>query len=158
VPTFTHHPERTLPHLTLGGATIRVLVGSAFDRISPVHSFSDIVYLDVQMPAGSRFTLQAGERELGVYSAQGAVRIDTLDAPPRSLAIGAPGQDLTLAADAPARIMIIGGKPFGERREIWWNFVSSSKDRIERAKADWAAGRFPTIPGDDREFIPLPAD
>lgn len=157
-PTFAHHPGSTLPKLDVGGVTVKVLVGSALGARSPVHSFSDTVYLDVALPAGARLELPAVGRELAVYAPTGAVRVCGQDVPEKALAVGRPGQDLSIEALAAARVLVLGGERFPESREIWWNFVSTSKARIEQAKAAWARGEFPKVPGDEVEFIPLPGE
>lgn len=157
-PEFHHHSAASLPVFKQGDVSLRLLAGTAFDRQSPVRTFSDMVYLDADMPSGSRLEIPAGERELGVYVAKGHARWGQDVLEEKTLAIGKVGEDLMIATDADAHVMIIGGKPLPEGREIWWNFVASSKERITRAKADWKAGRFGTIPEDDQEFIPLPAD
>lgn len=157
-PAFFHHPAATLPEFKIGDVTLRLLAGSAFERQSPVRTFSDLLYLDVNMPAGAQLTVPAGERELGVYLARGSVLLGEEPLAAKSLAVGKVGEDLSIKAEAASRLMLLGGTPLSEDREIWWNFVSSSKARLARAKVDWKAGRFGTIPGDDQEFIPLPAE
>lgn len=157
--SFYHHPGRTLPKFEVDGVSLQLLIGKAFGKESPVKALSDTIYLDVQMPKGTRLVIpqaDADRRELGVYLAGGKVTVEGDDVEERALMVGRLGANLTIEAKATSRVMILGGEPFGETREIWWNFVSSSKERIEKAKADWSAGRFPKVPGDDQEFIPLP--
>ena len=155
-PSFVHHPGATLPELAIGGATLRLLLGDAFGKTSPAKLHCDTLYIDAKMPPSARVEFPAGSRELGVYVASGAVKINGTVAAPLSLTIGYVGQALTVEATTTSRVMVIGGQPFGEAREIWWNFVSSSKERIEKAKGDWREKRFGPVPGDESEFIPLP--
>lgn len=157
-PSFEHHAAAVVPRFEVGGVTLRLLVGTAFGKQSPVTSFSDIVYLEAIMPRGTRLEVPAGTRELAAYASSGEIMVGGEGAYGCSLVIGGVGDALQIEAVTDARVMIIGGEPFPEGREIWWNFVSSSKERIERAKSDWASGRFPTVPGDDVEFIPLPKE
>jgi redox-sensitive bicupin YhaK (pirin superfamily) len=157
-PTFQHHPEASLPSFSVNGVQVRLLLGDAFGHRSPVRVFSDIIYLEVQLPAGKELIVPAGQRELGVYPAQGSIQVNNQVLPQGSLGIGGVGVHLHLRAESTSRLMVIGGEPFAEGREIWWNFVSSSTARIEKAKMDWAAGRFPKVPGDEEEFIPLPEE
>jgi redox-sensitive bicupin YhaK (pirin superfamily) len=121
-----------------------------------VQTFSETLYLDIKMPEGTQLEVPAAQCELAAYNVRGDFLVNGEPCPVKGLAVGQTSQNLLIEAHAPSRVMVIGGEPLSEPREIWWNFVSSSKDRIERAKADWAAGRFPKIPGDDTEFIPLP--
>lgn len=157
-PTFVHHPGATLPHFDQSGVKLRLLVGSIFNQISPVHSFSDIVYLDAVFPANTSLEVPAEIRELGAYVVYGDIAVNGKAINAKSLAIGKAGQDLHLKAKTASRVMIIGGKPFGETREIWWNFVASSKELLDRAKQKWLEQKFQKVPGDDQEFIPLPND
>ncbi len=155
-PEFFHHPESTLPKLELGGARVRVLAGSAYGVTSPVHTHSPLFYVDVRMPKGSTLPLPDGYEERGAYVVNGTVcagseRADT----PCLLVFSAEGKP-ELFAETDARVMLLGGAPLDGERFIFWNFVSSSKERIERAKADWREGRFPKVVGDESEFIPLP--
>jgi redox-sensitive bicupin YhaK (pirin superfamily) len=152
-PSFVHYPAAALPHADVEGCDVRVIMGSAFGGTSPVAAHSPTLYLDVRMPHGSSFTLpDAAER--AVYVADGAATVAGHVLPTGTMVVARRGAGFTLRADAGARVLVIGGEPLGTRH-IWWNFVSSSKERIERAKRDWAEGRFGKVPGDD-EFIPLP--
>ena len=153
-PSFVHYPAATLPELAVGGCTVRVIVGSAFGATAPVAAFSPTLYLDVRLPRGARFTLPAEHSERAAYVAEGTVRIDGRDYAAGVMAVARAGAAPALEAVAASRVLVIGGEPLGARH-IWWNFVSSSKERIERAKRDWSEGRIGKVPGDD-EFIPLP--
>jgi redox-sensitive bicupin YhaK (pirin superfamily) len=153
-PSFAHTPARDIPQLEVGGALLRVLIGSAFGASSPVVVRSPTLYLDIALSAGDGFPLSLAE-ERALYVIAGDAQLDGEDLPPGQMVVLAPGEEPMLSADADARVVLIGGAPLGPRH-IWWNFVSSRKDRIVQAADDWAAGRFATVPG-ETEFIPLPA-
>lgn len=153
-PAFAHYPESGLPELDIDGVTVRVIMGEAFGQAAPVKSFSPTVYLECRLPEGSQLTLPATYRELACYVVSGNIRIGNESYSSGVMAVACSGESVCLAADSKSRVMVIGGDPVGERR-IWWNFVSSSKDRIAKAKADWRDGSFDAVPGDS-EFIPLP--
>jgi redox-sensitive bicupin YhaK (pirin superfamily) len=154
-PFFTHHDERELPLLDDGGTRVRIIAGTLYGKTSPVKAYSDIVYADARLDTGAALPLDAEHEERGLYLVSGEIDIagDTLQ--PGRLVVFRPGHRLTVKAHTPARCMLLGGAAVGERH-IWWNFVSSRKERIEQAKEDWKAGRFGLVPGDDKEFIPLP--
>ncbi len=152
-PAFEHTPAAALPELEVGGARLRVLVGSAFGAISPVAVRSPTLYLDITLAAGDAFPLPLAE-ERAVYVVAGAAQLDGADLPPGRLVVLAPGEEPMLSAEADARVVLIGGAPLGQRH-LWWNFVSSRKERIVQAADDWAAGRFAAVPG-ETGFIPLP--
>ena len=152
-PSFAHTPAAALPQLELGGAQVRVLIGSAFGVTSPVAVRSPTLYLDIALNAGDAFPLPlAAERAL--YVVDGAVQIDGVAVPPFTMLPLAADDEPMLSASTPARAVLIGGDALGHR-QIWWNFVSSNKARIVQAADDWAAGRFAAVPG-ETEFIPLP--
>jgi redox-sensitive bicupin YhaK (pirin superfamily) len=153
-PSFVHYPAATLPELEVDGCAVRVIMGSAFGRDSPVASHSPTLYLEVELPRGARFVLPAGHAEVAAYVVSGVVQIDGHDHADGVMAVARPGATPALTAVADSRVMVIGGEPLGQRH-IWWNFVSSSTERIERAKQDWRDGRIGKVEGDD-EFIPLP--
>ena len=157
-PQFVHHPAATLPSFTLHGTFCRLLLGTAFSYKSPVATLSDMLYLELKMPEGSQLTIPTDDRELGAYVVSGSVVADETIVPAHSLVLGRKGLDLSLRADRASHVMVLGGQPFAEGREIWWNFVASSKTRLEAAKRDWKDGKFPRVPGDSEEFIPLPSD
>ena len=157
-PDFTHHPATSIPEFTVGRARLRLLAGSAFERASPVKLHSDLIYVEARLPAGETLRFPAGHRDLAAYPISGRLRVNGEDLPATSMAIGHGGQDLLIEATEEAHLMIFGGEPLAGGRFIWWNFVSSSRDRIVSAREDWREGRFPKIPGDDEEFIPLPDD
>jgi len=155
-PEFHHHASGSLPDLHDAGTRIRVLVGSAYGAASPVHTFSPLFYCDVVMSKGSELVLPEDYEERGVYVADGRVECDAEHADSGRMLVFSRGARAFLRAESPVRLMLVGGDRLDGERHIWWNFVSSSPERIERAKQDWKAGRFPGVPGDDVEFIPLP--
>jgi redox-sensitive bicupin YhaK (pirin superfamily) len=155
-PSFSHTPAAAIPERGVDDARLRVLVGEAFGERSPVLSLSPALYLDVMLPAGGAMDLPALAPELAVYAVQGALQLDGEPLAERELATLAPGQPVRVSAPQDARFIVVGGDPLDAPRHLWWNFVSSRKERIVQASADWEAMRMGTIPGDEREFIPLP--
>ena len=153
-PGFIHYPSASLPELTLGGATVRVIMGAAYGARSPVATFSPTLYLEVRLPAGSELALPNDLSERAAYVTEGAVTVGGEEYREGTMLVARTDADVRLRASVPSRVMVVGGEPLG-RRHIWWNFVSSSKERIEQAKRDWAESRMGKVPGDD-EFIPLP--
>jgi hypothetical protein len=152
-PGFVHTPAAAIPQLEVGGAMVRVLVGSAFGETSPVAVRSPMLTLDIGMAAGDAFPLPpAAER--AIYVVDGAVTLDGDPVSPQTMRLLAAGDEPMLAADGDARVVLIGGEPLGPRH-IWWNFVSSRRARIVQAADDWAAQRMGVVPG-ETEFIPLP--
>jgi redox-sensitive bicupin YhaK (pirin superfamily) len=153
-PSFIHYPAAQLPEVDVDGCIVRVIMGEAFGNASPVLIHSPTLYLEVLLPHGSSFVVPASERERAAYVVSGRVRADNEERAEGVMLVARTGASLRLTAMADSRVMIIGGEPVGPRH-IWWNFVSSSTERIERAKRDWVEGRIGKISGDD-EFIPLP--
>lgn len=154
-PSFFHHPADSLPEFSQGAATLRLIAGNAFGHTAPAKTFSKMFYLDAQLPAGASVTLPDDHQERAIYVADGAVSIAGETYGTGKMAVFAPGSDVTAETVDGSRIMLLGGAPMDGPRHIWWNFVSSSKERIEQAKDDWVNGRFETVPGES-EFIPLP--
>ena len=153
-PAFAHTAVADLPEIELNGTTIRVIMGSAFGQTSPVTTYSPTLYLDCQMTAGSDVVLPDESPELAAYVVSGEVQSEDTRYADGVMAVACPGSPVHLTATTDSRVMIIGGAPTVERH-IWWNFVSSSRERIESAKADWKSGAFEGVPG-ETEFIPLP--
>ena len=154
-PAFHHYPETALPAWTEDGAVVRLLMGSWNGRTSPVRTFSPTVYLTADLASGVELSMpDAAER--GLYVVQGTVDAGGRAHEAGSMIVLLPGA-VRVRAKTQARIGLIGGDPLGERH-LWWNFVSSRPERIEQAKADWAAERFAHVPGDEQERIPLPKD
>lgn len=153
-PSFEHTPAASIPSLDVDGVQVRVLIGHAFGKVSPVSTFSQTVYLDVALKGGTTFALPSLAPELAVYPVDAAVTVDGQELAPRQMAVLRPGAGAAIHSAGPARLAVIGGAPLGHRH-MWWNFVASRKESIVQAAADWEAGRFARVPG-EREFIPLP--
>ncbi len=156
-PSFHHHGGETLPSLEIDGVRLRLIAGSAYGETSPVKVFSPTFYLAAEMPAGSRLTLPSEHEERAVHVADGVVSVQGQTLSVGQMAVFVAGAEITVQAEAESLVMLLGGAAMDGERHIWWNFVSSSKDRIEQAKADWKEGRFDAVPGES-EFIPLPED
>jgi redox-sensitive bicupin YhaK (pirin superfamily) len=154
-PSFQHFDAGDLPVVADGGVWARVIAGSAFGRTSPVSMVSEWLYAEVVMEEGASAPLDADHEERAIYVAEGEVDIagERFEAP--RLLIFRPGDRITVRATRQARLMFLGGTAMEGPRHIWWNFVSSRKERIEQAKEDWKSGRFRPVPG-ETEFIPLP--
>ena len=154
-PSFHHHPAETLPVVEEAGLRARVLVGSAFGASSPVPDASPLCYADLELAAGAALPLPADLSERAVYLVEGEVSLHGARiAAGRMVLLAA--EDLELHADSAARLVFIAGEPLDGPRFIEWNFVSSSRDRIEEAKRAWREREFRLVPGDEQEFIPLP--
>jgi redox-sensitive bicupin YhaK (pirin superfamily) len=154
-PSFVHHPSETLPRIALPGVGAHVLIGQVFDARSPVATASPTLYCALQFDAGARLAIPADTEERALYVVAGTLDVDGQRVERGMLAVLAPGEVPTAVADGKATVMLLGGASLGPRF-IWWNFVSSSRERIEQAKADWSAQRLGTVEG-ETEFIPLPA-
>ncbi|MGH8699373.1 MAG: pirin family protein, partial [Burkholderiales bacterium] len=154
-PDFRHYPAASLPEIAQGGARVRMLAGSAYGAASPVQTLSPLLYAEAMIPAGGALPLPDEHRERAAYVVDGAIRCGEQRIEALRMAVFAPGPTPPLRAESAARVMLIGGAPLDGERHIWWNFVSSSRERIEQAKRDWKDGRFPRVPG-ETEFIPLP--
>jgi redox-sensitive bicupin YhaK (pirin superfamily) len=155
-PLFEHHPAATIPSVTLPGAQLQVLAGTAYGVRSPVGVLSPTLYVHGRLQAGARLPVDLGHDERAFYVVEGEVGCDGRRFGPGEMVLLRPGAAVDLEAAAPTRLMLVGGGRLDGERHVWWNFVSSSRERIERAKDDWSNGRFPKIPGDEVEFIPLP--
>jgi redox-sensitive bicupin YhaK (pirin superfamily) len=154
-PAFAHHGSATLPIVSGEGKTVRLLVGALYGARSPVQSFSETLYADIALEADAKLPIPAEHEERAIYLVNGTVEIAGEAFAPGRLLVLRPRAEITVTSRSVARLMLLGGAPMDGPRHIWWNFVSSSADRIEQAKADWKAGRFPAVAGDP-EFIPLP--
>lgn len=156
-PYFQHAARTDLPRIERGDATMRLVAGSAFGETSPIKTLSPLFCLDAQLPHGGRFELPADYAERALYPVDASVTVNGVACAAGALSILEPDQAVEIVAmDAPTRIVLFGGARLDGERFIWWNFVSSSKERIEAAKRDWAERRFPVVPGDEHEFVPLP--
>ena len=154
-PAFQNFGVKDLPEREDKGVTLRMIAGSGFGLVSPVKTFSPIFYADARFAPGGALHYAAEHEERALFVIEGEIQTPEVHGPGAMLMLE-PGEEVTLYADGPARVMLLGGAALDGERHIWWNFVSSSKDRIERAKQEWKSGAFGLIPGDDKEFIPLP--
>jgi redox-sensitive bicupin YhaK (pirin superfamily) len=154
-PTFLHYPASSLPELAVDGCTVRVIIGSAYGLQSPVLTYSPTLYFEAALAANAKLAVLDEAAERGVYVVAGRVEVGGEAYGEGTLAVLRGGVTVPLEAKTDARVIVIGGSSVGPRH-IWWNFVSSSEARIERAKQDWAEMRMGSVPGDD-EFIPLPS-
>ncbi|MEJ0071813.1 MAG: pirin family protein [Pseudomonadota bacterium] len=154
-PGFAHFDRAVLPVIAGEGKTVRLIAGALYGARSPVPTLWDLFYADVTLETAACLELPAEHEERAAYLLEGVVDVGGESFEAGQLLVFAPGSTLTIGAATPARLMLLGGAPLDGPRHIWWNFVSSSLDRIEQAKADWKAGRFARVP-DDNEMIPLP--
>jgi redox-sensitive bicupin YhaK (pirin superfamily) len=155
-PAFSHHDSAALPLVSGDGKAVRVIAGSAYGERSPVNTLWDTLFVDVTLAAGAALPIDADTEERGVYVVSGEVDIAGDRFTAGRLLIFRPGDPITLTALTDVRLVLLGGAPMDGPRHIWWNFVSSRKERIEQAKTDWKLARFDSVPGDEQEFIPLP--
>ncbi|MEQ8344220.1 MAG: pirin family protein [Sneathiellaceae bacterium] len=156
-PAFDSYPADSLPTATEDGTWLRVVAGSAFGLTSPVRTHSPLFYVHAALQPGAAIALPAGHEERAAYVAHGTVELDGRAFRAGQLLVFAAGAAPAIRATTAATIGLLGGARLGERH-IWWNFVSSRRDRIEQAKADWRDGRIPLPPNDRDEWAPLPAD
>jgi redox-sensitive bicupin YhaK (pirin superfamily) len=153
-PAFFHYDADELPEETEGGRSVRVMIGEAFGLTSPVRTWSQTLYVEVNLQAGATVTLPDHIQERAVYLVSGELTTASTQLPLHNMAVFDHSAGIELLAKQEARLVIIGGHPLG-KRTIWWNLVASRRELIEKAKQDWQAGRFPQVPG-ETEFIPLP--
>ena len=156
-PGFAHHGADALPVIEGEGKRLRLIAGSLYGERAPVEVFSEMFYADATLSGAARLNLPAEHEERAAWVAEGRIEVggDVFDA--GRMLVFRPGEAVAIKALDPARLILFGGEAM-EARHLWWNFVSSSTARIERAKADWKAGRFGKVPGDETEFIPLPEE
>ena len=154
-PTFAHHAESALPFIEGEGKRVRVIAGKLYGKASPVSTFSDMFYADVRLDTGATLPLDPHHEERGLYLISGEIEIAGDVFEPGRMLVLRSDDAITVKARTPARFMALGGAAMDGQRHLWWNFVSSRKERIEQAKADWKAGKFGSVPGDEKEFIPL---
>jgi redox-sensitive bicupin YhaK (pirin superfamily) len=153
-PSFSHTPASQIPSVQLPGASVRVMIGEAFGLRSPVPTISPTLYVDLQLDAGASLPVPAAARERALYGVDQGFVIDGQPVPAATMVVLPEGATPLLSAPQAARVVMVGGEPLGHRH-MWWNFVSSRKERIVQAADDWAAQRFAKVPGES-EFIPLP--
>ena len=155
-PAFAHHATGAFPVVGDNGKTVRVVLGSLYGKTSPVVTTSETIFADVTLKAGAALPLDPGHEERAVYMIEGEIDVAGDRFGPQRLLVFKPGDAISLRAVTDAHFVIAGGAPMDGPRHIWWNFVSSRKERIEQAKAEWKAGHFANVPRDEIEFIPLP--
>jgi redox-sensitive bicupin YhaK (pirin superfamily) len=155
-PRFEHFDAAAIPRVTRAGASIDVVAGSAFGVRAPTSVLSPTLYAHVRLDSGARFVLDEEHEERAVYVVEGTIGCDDSTFEPGSMVVLRTGHAVVIDARGSARLMIVGGAKLAGERHIFWNFVSSSKERIERAKTDWREERFSKVPGDEVERIPLP--
>jgi len=156
-PSFHHHPASSLPMRDHAGAQLRVIAGRGFGMESPVKVFAETYNVAVDLAPDAELVIEPEAVERALYILEGESQLDGGDIPEKHLLVLDRGTRYVLRAKTPLKAMLFGGEPLDGPRHLWWNFVSSSKERIERAKADWDSGAFGLIPDDDQERIPLPA-
>jgi redox-sensitive bicupin YhaK (pirin superfamily) len=154
-PAFYHYPSASIPATTVNGVPLRVLMGSAYGLTSPVLTYADTLYVEAHMQAGQKLELVNSE-ERAIYVAKGGLTIKGTVIPEFAMVVLSSEDEVVIEATTESRIALIGGEKMS-KRFIEWNFISSRKERVEQAKQDWLAGNFPTVIGDDKEFIPLPS-
>ncbi|MBE1529308.1 hypothetical protein GGC65_003764 [Sphingopyxis sp. OAS728] len=153
---FEHVAKDDLPLIEDNGVSARVIMGSLWGATAPITQHAATIYADILMNAGATMPIDAEADERAVLVALGDASLDGERLERYSLYILKPGQAMTLRAESDARVMLLGGEAFKTPRHVWWNFVSSSRDRINQAKHDWKERKFPLVPGDSEEFIPIP--
>lgn len=156
-PAFTHYGADELPVVEGDGKRMRLITGSLYGAHSPVQTLSSMFYADITLVEGARLSVPLEYEERAAFIVEGAVQLlpDDGSYSAGQLLVFKPGAEIILRAHGPAQMMLLGGEPMDGPRHIWWNFVSSSKERIEQAKEDWREGRFAPVP-EETEFIPLP--
>lgn len=155
-PAFEHVGEGGMPVIDDGHVRARVIMGSLWGETSPVTTYAQTIYADIQLSPGSRIAIDPSVDERAIYVSGGDAALDGLMLAPQTLYVLRPGTTATLMSVDGGRVVLCGGEAFTSPRHVWWNFVSSTKDRLMQAREDWEAMRFPLIPGDDQEFIPIP--
>ncbi len=161
-PTFEHHAREALPLITDDGISARLILGEAYGETAPATLYSEAFYLDVTLAPGARFPLPDNHEDRGLYITEGSVSIAGQTFGAMQMMVFRPGDKITVAAGPQgARLMALGGATLGGPRHVWWNFVASSRERIEQAKEEWRAanwgqGLFDLPIGDGEEYIPLP--
>jgi redox-sensitive bicupin YhaK (pirin superfamily) len=156
-PAFAHHAASSLPTVEAEGATLRVIAGRVFGEQSPVEVASELFYADATLAPGASLPLGTEHEERGLHLVSGSLEIAGKTFEAGALLALASGRPATIRAPRGARLLLLGGARLDGPRHLWWNFVSSRRERIEQAKQDWREQRFAAVPG-ETDFIPLPAD
>jgi redox-sensitive bicupin YhaK (pirin superfamily) len=155
-PAFAHHGQADLPVVAGDGQIVRIVIGSLYGKRSPVPTLSDTIFADAALTPGAVLPIDAQAEERALYVVAGEIDIAGDRFAAGRLLVLRPGDPISVTAASEARVILLGGAAMDGPRHVWWNFVSSRKERIEQAKADWKLRRFDTVPGDESEFIPLP--
>ena len=155
-PMFENTAATALPTFDADGASGRLIIGEFKGLKSPVRQASDTLYADIRLAPGAKIKIPADAEERAIYTLGGELDILGDRFPIERLLVFRPGDEIVVSSETGAHFMLFGGASLGTRRYIWWNFVSSSRERIEQAKNEWKTGRFDIVPGDEEEFIPLP--
>lgn len=155
-PVFENTGALRLPEIDAEGVNGRLIIGDFQGLRSPVRADSETLYADLRLTPGASVKIPADAEERAIYTLEGEVSISGDVFPAERLLVFRPGDEIVVSSQTGAHFMLFGGASLGSKRYIWWNFVSSSKERIEQAKEEWKTGRFDIVPGDEEEFIPLP--
>ena len=155
-PAFEHVTKAQLPLIDAHGARTRIIMGSLWGETAPTTTYAGTIYADIRLDPGASIPIDDSAEERAIYLAMGEATLEGVPLEPQVLYVLRPGIAATLRSATGGRAMLCGGDAFATPRHVWWNFVSSSRDRIEQAKRDWRAGNFPLVPGDDIESIPIP--
>ena len=155
-PAFEHVTKAQLPLIGAHGARTRIIMGSLWGETAPTTTYAGTIYADIRLDPGASIPIDDSAEERAIYLAMGEATLEGVPLEPQVLYVLRPGIAATLRSATGGRAMLCGGDAFATPRHVWWNFVSSSRDRIEQAKRDWRAGNFPLVPGDDIESIPIP--
>ena len=156
-PSFHHHPENTIPSWTEKNAEVRLIAGKAFGKQSPVQVFSPLFFMDVRLQSQQHFVFDPGTQECAFFVLSGSVKMNQETFGPGRFVILEKNSSLDLMGEDNCHLVVLGGEAFPEARHIYWNFVSSSKEKIEAAKIAWKEKTFPQVPG-EKDFIPLPQE
>ncbi len=155
-PAFEHVAAADLPTVEYGKAKARIIMGSLWGATAPTTTYAGTIYADIILEPDGSVPIDAEADERALYVASGEATLDGMTLEPQTLYVLKPGTAATLRSRSGGQVMLCGGEAFTTPRHVWWNFVSSDRDRINQAKEDWKAGLFPKVPGDDKEFIPIP--
>jgi len=155
-PAFEHVPADRLPVIDGAGARARVIMGSLWGESAPVTTYAETIYADIQLTPGGSIPIDPEADERALYVSGGDAALNGRVLQPQTLYVLRPGVRATLSSIDGGRVMLCGGEAFTTPRHVWWNFVASTPERLMQAREDWEAMRFPLIPGDDQEFIPIP--
>ncbi len=153
---FDHTPESNLPTFDVDGTKGRIILGEFQGVVSPIKTQWETLYVDLHLDSGKQIQIPSTTEERAIYVLDGQIEIGGVNYNPQQMMVLRPKDDVVIKALTPVRMMLLGGAAMDGPRYIYWNFVSSSKERLEQAKEDWREGKFAKVPGDDKEFIPLP--